>query len=1331
MYDFGYAHNSEALQICYDGDYVDNVELEKSGSITLSAESGQGRYEDYQWQILITDNFWVDIYNAQDDMINVNYAMIASALHGNSATLRCKAEDGQETYYSNTVEIEVIPDEVEEDIIHEIVYPEYSEIDEDEDEVYSIEDDTISVFELARNTDVTTPSNVATPSDIAVTYSTVEIKYVYPNGVTAAKSWKANIITGTDLYDIVESPEVVGYAPDIPEVVVNFDSVDEDKVIIVTYHPAEVKFKVTHYLQDTVDDSYYPDSVTTHYGYTGDIVGEGLEKEIEGFYSLAYKTSIVIAADGSTEVEIYYDRFYYLMSFDLSGGYGTDPIYARYESSIDINTPKRAGYTFNGWDRSLPDTMPVGGGHFEAQWIEGEAPLTVVFWYENANDNKYTDVGSIDITGVSPGDVVSSEQYKNHSFSGRDDEHFTYNESMAETVTVQGGANILNVYFTRNTYDIVFTGSKLTCTIQEHSHTYDGNYRKGLTRYYVGGCYPEGSVSGKTGGATSGNVICGLEAHTHSTSKCYTNGTIYEANLKYDSNITHIWTSGDVKSLLDSGFVFESSVTGSYYSFLEKMPGYDLTLTSTQWSGNEYKWYYYLEIIPGNPPEGKTLREDKGVTYYEYDSTTVKGSGISLTYEEDYYPITGFKQRDTTVPSFSNRVAYLYYTREDYNLSFYNHDSKVDGKGGNYYFEQDISDAYFKPSYPSTLEPNAFVFDGWYTSPFFGETKFDLTNATMPAQDLTLYARWVPKQHTVNVYLTSDMSEGNKLMDEQVITHGETAIEPSEPVNGTYTFVGWFFMDGGIERAFDFSMAVTTDMELYAKWSSNVVKKYNVYYRLEDGTEIADSIHGAALAGTTKTFNAKAGDELYVDYRQGYFPDTSSTSIAVSTEEAIDEYDVVFTYTKLGSVEYTIRYLDKETGAPLSYIDSNGDVKTLADKVAQTSNNIITESFVPVEGFLPDAYQKRLSLSSDPSSNILEFYYKADTTHGIVLITHYTQNVEDDGYTEYKHVTDPNGLLGETYQAYYLDIIGFSKNESVHGTLVSSVLTIDGLHLKLYYDRNKYPYEFRFIDKETDAEIAPRVTGTAKYQSTVYYDAPVIDGYRLVSNTRQEMDIRIEYDSAASRNIVYFEYTTKEDITINYSMVGPAGAGELSIDSEVIHYGEDAQGCTATANKGYKFIGWYFDADCNNPVPKAQLNGNTFLPVKNSSNEYDATTYYAKFDYGVTDLIISKSGVSTLDKKQSFVFTVKGISSDANTSGIELRVIVNIPEGKTQGRTIVKGLPVGRYMVIEEEDWSWRYQKQSTQSIALDPANVNTVTFGSQRTIWYWVDWNNYRRRLV
>ena len=52
-------------------------------------------------------------------------------------------------------------------------------------------------------------------------------------------------------------------------------------------------------------------------------------KTYEGFYALLYEKP-AIAADGSTVVEVYYDRIYSLMLFDLDGGYGVEPIYARY-----------------------------------------------------------------------------------------------------------------------------------------------------------------------------------------------------------------------------------------------------------------------------------------------------------------------------------------------------------------------------------------------------------------------------------------------------------------------------------------------------------------------------------------------------------------------------------------------------------------------------------------------------------------------------------------------------------------------------------------------------------------------------------------------------------------------------------------------------------------------------------------------------------------------------------------------------------------------------------------------------------------------------------------
>lgn len=123
-------------------------------------------------------------------------------------------------------------------------------------------------------------------------------------------------------------------------------------------------------------------------------------------------------------------------------------------------------------------------------------------------------------------------------------------------------------------------------------------------------------------------------------------------------------------------------------------------MTKTKWSGSTYEWYYYLEVPSGmSAPAGATTKTDGGKTYYLYHTTTIKGDGISLTYDEDYYPITGFTQRDKSVPDFSwnkqlNRYqAYLYYTRNAYELRFINYGTTV--KTATKYYQADISNEGF------------------------------------------------------------------------------------------------------------------------------------------------------------------------------------------------------------------------------------------------------------------------------------------------------------------------------------------------------------------------------------------------------------------------------------------------------------------------------------------------------------------------------------------------------------------------------------------------------------------------------------------------------------
>lgn len=1145
----------------------------------------------------------------------------------------------------------------------------------------------------------------ADAEDVSTEKFSILINYVFGDGEQAASSWSATLAAGTDYIATVKSPEIVGYTPDQAEVQVNVTDIAEDKTITVTYSPALVNYTVKHYQQNLNDDNYTLVKEESKQGYTESPVGEGQEKDYTGFYSLLYDTTTAIAADGSTEVEIYYDRYYYLMTFDLDGGYGVEPIYARYGAPVSVGEPTKAGYSFGGWKdsdsgtvyqvASFPySTMPAKKTEFIAQWTAGTTTFMVVFWYENANDDGYTTVGNVQVPNAVPGSEVSSAAYRNASFENRDDDNFTYNANKAETVTVAGdGSTVLNVYFTRNQYTLTFVGDLIICGYVEHEHSHDECCTK--TDWHLNCNYDKCPV--------------GYEhEHTYGgwgTASCYDEDeTILTVTAKYDSDISYVWTTDPIKSMLDDGYVFQSSVTSKYYSFLEKMPDQDITMTATLWSGNTYKWYYYLEVLPGADTTGLAIREDGGRTYYLYDDTTVNGSGLSLTYDEDYYPITGFTQRDTTVPNFNNREAYLYYTRNSYDLSFVNYGTPVSGAGGTFLYQADISNKYFEPQYPSTLEAGAYVFDGWYTSPFFGDTKFEftttdengvVTKATMPAYDRTLYARWVPVKHNVNIYLTSAMNADDKIGETQVVAHREFAVEPEEPDNGAYTFVGWFYMDGSTEKAFDFSMPVTQDLNLYAKWSSNTLMEYTIHYELADGTKIGEDTVGSALAGSTKTFEAKTGDDLFEGYQSGYFPTTNSHSLTIDIEEPAKN-EFTFIYVPKEKLPYKVMYLEYDG----DYVYDGTENALSPEKRAETRDAVITETFVPITGYMPDAYQKRLILSADESQNVIIFWYVKDDVHAPVQVIHYIQNAEGEGYTVYQESTDLNGLIGKTYSTAVLTITGYdydhatangnaveAENGKVTGTVTNS-----GLKLELYYNRELHPYEFKFLEQGSNEVLADSVTGTARYGSQVSKNAKNIPGYTLVSPDAQAITIQREDGDAAVKNVRIFYYTEQE-VTINYEVVGPAGCGAVSPESETlkVRTGE-AVGSTATASTNiYKFVGWYDNETCEG---EALSTDEKYVPTKEAAELWiDGTTYYAKFEYNLTKMTITKQLTKASDKNESFIFSVSG-------AGANNTVVIQVPAGATTASIILAGLTVGEKVTVTEID---SYNRDYT-------ADVKTVT---------------------
>lgn len=982
------------------------------------------------------------------------------------------------------------------------------------------------------------------------TYSVV-IKYVFADGSQAAPSWTATLARGSAYHNTVTSPTVVGYTPDRATVELDYTAINEDVTETVIYKPAEVSFTVKHYQQNTDNDNYTLADTETRTGYTESVVGAGLAKTYEGFTALLYDTTTKIAADGSTEVEIYYDRNYYLLNLDLAGGWGADPIYARYGAVISLSSPTKSGYTFAGWTPEAPANMPAENKTLKANWTAKDSvDYTVVFWYQNANDDGYSYAGSI-TQSATPGASKSSGDFRSTDFTGRDASHFTYNDAKAETATINGdGSTVVNVYFTRNTYTLTFKDGKTTVK------TINARYQQDI----------HGNFPIKDGSDT-------------------------------------IWWN------VPNGC--KSFKPGTQLGSIDIMPGENITFTKDD-SQSGAMLYYYVETLNGEKGDythnGKNFKQYKQITLDKY---------CYLTYSEEFHDITGFTQWWSD-PAFDKMeqggVAYddysynrgyyikdvnvLCYTRNSYTLKFYNYGTELTDHQATLQYEAPLKDKNFTPAYPSNLEANAYEFAGWYTTPGYYEgSEVNWDTATMPAGDLMLYAKWAPKTHTVRTFLTEEaMNAGTAPIDTwENVPHRSTIKKPQNPTNGQYTFVGWFYQENGVEKAYDFSMAVTKDMDLYAKWISNTLVQYTIHYRLEDGTTIAPDTTGSALAGATKTFDAKTGTDLNQGYQTGYFPKVGSHSITMN----IDGDNVfTFVYVPGEKVNYTVRYLEKDTNKVLH-----------EEKHAATRDAVVTEKFVTITEYAPDAYQKRLVLSDDETQNVITFWYVKDEVHAPVQIIHWVQNIAGDGYTEYSSSTNLNGLIGETYTAEWLTIAGFAKNETKSNT--SGKLTAEGLVLNLYYDRIQYPYEFRFVNSYTGEDITdytfPGATkDNARFGDRVTYTAPerLGDlGYKLdtaKSSASQAIDIRIEDPAnVAKLNVKTFYYIPYFNVV--HVQRDPATENVTCTPNEVdltTSIAENGYDLTAQVAAGYLYGGSFSNEACTEVQGYGTENPTSFTPTR-------------------------------------------------------------------------------------------------------------------------------------
>ena len=213
----------------------------------------------------------------------------------------------------------------------------------------------------------------------------------------------------------------------------------------------------------------------------------------------------------------------------------------------------------------------------------------------------------------------------------------------------------------------------------------------------------------------------------------------------------------------------------------------------------------------------------------------------------------------------------------------------------------------------------------------------------------------------------------------------------------------------------------------------------------------------------------------------------------------------------------------------------------------------------------------------------------------------------------------------------------------------------------------------------------------------------------------------------ASKNVKTFYYV-EQTVEIKYVVSGPEGCGTLDNyqESQLKVTTGTVKGAVPTAADGFKFVGWYTDEACTQPVIATWVMNNKITPEKtknlgNNVKGYEAATYYAKFEADVANLTITKQGYEEIDGKQSFIFTVTG------PEGFSKKIVI-----QGNGTVVLTGLKIGTYTVTEDTAWSWRYTPRggAEQTITLQAGKTNSVTYVNDRTNNKWLDGNAYCKNV-
>ena len=473
-------------------------------------------------------------------------------------------------------------------------------------------------------------------------------------------------------------------------------------------------------------------------------------------------------SDGTTYLYPVVEKGHWIEFNSNGGSYVAPLVVAKNAQLSSLPEPTKHGYSFDSWytDKEMTNK-------FESD-NDLSDDLTLYAKWNPSSNVSYTVIHWLENADDDNYSLAASESKSGITGSKTEATAKTYVGFTSpaakdiEQETIAGdGSTIVNVYYKRNMYEVKFSSYSYT---DWRGHSHPG------TEY-----------------------------------------TSLRITAKYGANISDKWPTYNGSSTWSTN---DNENKGPYQVNIQTMPLGGANFYGPKTGRGSETAYYYVESLTG----GK---------YELHHSDTTPGTGYSVT-DEDRYPITGFTFKTYTAEQGGNWFdgyyekydgARFYYTRNSYNIVFIN--GGAEDKTLSKKYQQDISDANYTPTAPAGKV--GYEFAGWYDNELCEGTAYNFTSKTMPANNITLYAKWVEPVHKVEF-----------LVDNKVVTkwtktdvaHNSTISDLPTPTssNGD-TFLGWVDANG---KPFHPSTKITGDLKLYAKFGNKT--GYSVTYVTAEGS---------------------------------------------------------------------------------------------------------------------------------------------------------------------------------------------------------------------------------------------------------------------------------------------------------------------------------------------------------------------------------------------------------------------------------------------------------------------------------------------------------------